>query len=46
MDALWNNIRHEMRPGSLFISNTFLMHDHPPQETIFVEDLHNSTLYV
>ncbi|MBI4809286.1 MAG: class I SAM-dependent methyltransferase [Nitrosomonadales bacterium] len=46
MEDLWNKARQEMRPGSLFISNTFAVPDHPPQETIPVEDLHHSTLYL
>ncbi|MDO8926140.1 MAG: class I SAM-dependent methyltransferase [Sideroxyarcus sp.] len=46
MEALWNKARQEMRPGSLFISNTFAVPDHPPQETISVEDLHHSQLYL
>lgn len=46
MDALWHKVKQEMRPGSLFISNTFAVKDHPPQETITVDDLHHSTLYL
>jgi hypothetical protein len=46
MDALWNKVKQEMRPGSLFISNTFNVPDQPPQETLTVEDLHHSTLYL
>jgi hypothetical protein len=46
MEALWNKARREMRPGSLFISNTFAVPDHPPQETLTVEDMHRSTLYL
>ncbi|MDO8988954.1 MAG: class I SAM-dependent methyltransferase [Sideroxyarcus sp.] len=46
MEALWNKARQEMRPGTLFISNTFAVPEHPPQESIAVEDLHNSTLYL
>jgi hypothetical protein len=46
MEALWDKVRLEMRPGSLFISNTFAVPDHPPQETLTVEDLHHSTLYL
>lgn len=46
MDELWNKARREMRPGCLFISNTFAVPDHPPQETIPVADLHRSTLYL
>lgn len=46
MDALWNKAKQEMRPGSIFISNTFEVRDYPPQETITVEDLHHSALYI
>lgn len=46
MAQLWHKARQEMRPGSLFISNTFAVPDHPPHETINVEDLHRSTLYI
>lgn len=45
MDALWNKARREMRPGSLFISNTFAVHNQPPHESVTVDDLHRSTLY-
>jgi hypothetical protein len=46
MEALWDKARKEMRPGSLFISNTFAIPDQPPQETIQVNDLHHSTLFL
>lgn len=46
MDALWNKVKQEMRPGSLFVSNTFAVPGHPPQETLTVDDLHQSTLYL
>ena len=46
MDALWRKAKQEMRPGSLFISNTFAIKDRPPQETVTVDDLHRSTLYL
>jgi hypothetical protein len=46
MDALWNKAKQEMHPGSLFISNTFNVGGHPPQESITVDDLHHSTLYI
>jgi precorrin-6B methylase 2 len=46
MEALWEKARKEMRPGSLFISNTFAVPDQPPQETIQVDDLHHSTLFL
>jgi hypothetical protein len=46
MEALWKKAKKEMRPGSLFISNTFAVPDNPPQETLTVDDLHHSTLYI
>ncbi len=46
MADLWNKARQEMRPGTLFISNTFAVPEHPPQQTISVDDLHGSTLYL
>jgi hypothetical protein len=46
MEALWQKARKEMHPGSLFISNTFAVPDHPPQETLTIDDLHHSTLYL
>jgi Putative methyltransferase len=46
MKALWDKAKQEMRPGSLFISNTFAVPDQPPQETIAIEDMHHSTLYL
>jgi hypothetical protein len=45
MDALWRKVKMEMRPGSVFVSNTFAVHDQPPQETFTVDDLHHSTLF-
>jgi hypothetical protein len=45
MDALWRKAKQEMRPGCVFISNTFAVHDQPPQQTITVDDLHHSTLF-
>jgi energy-coupling factor transporter transmembrane protein EcfT len=46
MDELWAKARREMRPGTLFISNTFNVPGHPPQQTYKVDDLHHSTLYI
>lgn len=46
MTELWRKARREMRPGSLFISNTFAVDDQPPQDHITVDDLHHSTLYL
>jgi len=46
MEELWQKAKKEMRPGSLFISNTFAVPDQPPQETLTVDDLHHSTIYL
>lgn len=46
MAELWQKVRSEMRPGTLFISNTFAVPDHPPQDIITLDDLHHSTLYI
>lgn len=46
MEALWRKAKQEMSPGSVFISNTFAVPDHPPQESIRIDDLHHSTLYL
>jgi hypothetical protein len=46
MRALWEKVQREMRPGSRFISNTFVVEAHPPEMTIPVDDLHRSVLYV
>jgi precorrin-6B methylase 2 len=46
MEQLWHKVRREMRPGTLFVSNTFAVPEHPPQATITLDDLHHSTLYI
>ena len=46
MDRLWRKVQQEMRPGSLFISNTFDVPDQQPSYTYTVDDLHHSTLYI
>ena len=46
MEKLWHKAKREMRPGTLFISNTFSVPDHPPQQTFRVDDVHHSTLYI
>ena len=46
MNALWHKAKQEMRPGSIFISNTFAVKDQPPHETVMVDDLHHSTLFL
>lgn len=46
MAALWEKVRAEMKPGSTFISNTFVVAASRPDRTITVDDLHQSTLHV
>jgi hypothetical protein len=46
MARLWRKARAEMRPGSLFISNSFAVPGVPPQQTIHLGDRMRSTLYV
>lgn len=46
MDELWEKVRREMRAGTVFISNTFTVAGHPPQQTFTVDDMHHSTLYI
>jgi hypothetical protein len=46
MAALWRKAKSEMKPGALFISNTFAVPDQPPQQTLPLNDLRGSALYV
>jgi len=46
MAALWEKVQNEMRPDSLFISNTFAVADHPPHKILKTDDLHHSELYL
>jgi hypothetical protein len=46
MAQLWHKARAEMRPGSVFISSTFVVLDHPPQQTLQVDDMHRSILHI
>lgn len=46
MEQLWLKAKNEMRPGALFISNTFSIPGHPPQDIIKLDDLHHSTLHI
>lgn len=46
MEQLWQKVAAEMRPGSLFVSNSFAIPQHPPQYSITLDDLHHSTLYI
>lgn len=46
MAAPGGKVQREMRTGSLFISNTFMVADHSPQKILETNDLHHSKLYV
>ncbi len=46
MPDLWRKVQREMRPGTLFISNTFQVPGVEPNEVVQLDDLHQSRLYV
>jgi hypothetical protein len=46
MEKLWRKARTEMRPGTIFISSTFTLLDQTHYETVQVDDLHHSTLFI
>lgn len=46
MAALWLKVQAEMRPGTLFISNTFAVPGVEPCEVMQLDDLHHSRLYL
>lgn len=46
MSKLWKKAIQEMRPGSILISNTFMIPDVPPSESIVIDDFNNSVLYI
>jgi hypothetical protein len=46
MEQLWRKVRTEMKPGSLFISNTFEVPGMVPERTIALNDLSGSVLHV
>jgi hypothetical protein len=45
MTALWQKIRHEMRPGSLFISNSFAVPDVEANSVTDVDDTRRTRLF-
>lgn len=45
MAALWIKVKREMRPGSLFVSNSFPVPDVPPSEVFEVDDARHTRLY-
>lgn len=46
MQRLWTKARAEMRPGSLFISNTFEVPGVPPDEVVELNDLSRARLLI
>lgn len=46
MESLWRKVSKEMRPGSLLISNTFIIPGITPYKSIKLNDFSNSTLYL
>ncbi|MBU0592262.1 MAG: class I SAM-dependent methyltransferase [Gammaproteobacteria bacterium] len=46
MADLWRKVQQEMRPGTLFISNTFQVPGVEPNEMVPLDDLHQSRLYI
>ncbi len=46
MAQLWQKIEREMRPGSLFISNTFAVPGKEPDETVELHDLSHARLLI
>jgi len=46
MEKLWHKIKKEMRPGTLFVSNSFTVPQHPPQYSITLDDMQQSSLYI
>jgi len=46
METLWHKVNKEMRPGSLLISNTFMVPGITPYKSIKLNDFSKSTLYL
>ncbi len=46
MARLWDKARREMKPGSLFISNTFAVPDPAPDEVVELHDLSHGRLLI
>lgn len=46
MEELWCKARREMRPDSIFISNSFIVPGVKPDKSIKLDDLTNATLYI
>ncbi|NTV95068.1 MAG: hypothetical protein HGA75_06575 [Thiobacillus sp.] len=46
MAELWRKVEREMRPGSLFVSNSFAVPGHVPDETVELHDLSQARLLI
>ncbi|MDH5586413.1 MAG: hypothetical protein OEZ05_07260, partial [Nitrospirota bacterium] len=46
MQRLWEKARQEMQPGSLLISNSFIIPGVLPEKSIQLNDFPGSTLYM
>ncbi|HNP25846.1 MAG TPA: class I SAM-dependent methyltransferase [Nitrosomonas sp.] len=46
MKSIWEKACREMRPGSIFISNTFMIPGVAPEKSIRLNDFSGSTLYI
>ncbi|SFK32065.1 hypothetical protein SAMN05216302_100429 [Nitrosomonas aestuarii] len=46
MKSIWEKVCREMRPGSIFISNTFMIPGVTPEKSIRLNDFSGSTLYI
>lgn len=46
MESLWQKARQEMRPGSIFISNSFIIPGVSPDKCVPLNDFSGSTLYL
>jgi hypothetical protein len=45
MPALWEKVRAEMRPGSVFVSNSFPVPDGKPSDILDIDDARHTRLY-
>ena len=45
MPALWEKVQEEMKPGTLFITNTFRV-EGEPTEVIVIDESHQNALYL
>ena len=46
MERLWHKAKSEMRPGTLLVSNTFIVPGVEPSASVQLADFHGSTLYI